>query len=151
MNALGECACAFFYIWKTLERNTYTAPHVVNIPFIMEVSKFISVNEMRELVIVKDLSYSDVSNMLQERNPGVKGISERSVRHFCTSNNIRKESNLSKVEFQKIISLEASKVWRLKYLLFIEIIVFLESFWKGSPKLFNFLDYIIVFIKIFII
>ena len=69
----------FCYVWKTLERKTYTAPHVVNISFIMAVSKFVSVDEMKELVIVKDLSYSDKSNVLQEKNPEVKGISERSV------------------------------------------------------------------------
>ena len=69
----------FRYVWKTLERKTYTAPHVVNISFIMAVSKFVSVDEMKELVIVKDLSYSDKSNVLQEKNPEVKGISERSV------------------------------------------------------------------------
>ena len=77
---------------------------------IMAFSKFVSVDEMKELVIVKDLSYSDVSNMLQEKNPDVKVISERSVRRFCSSNNIRKRSILSKEEFQKIIFLEASKV-----------------------------------------
>ena len=101
---------SFCYVWRTLERKTYTVPHVVNIFFIMAVSKFIFVDEMKELVIVKDLFYSDVSNMLQEKNPDVKGISERSVRHFCTSNNIRKRSNLSTEEFRKIIFLEASKV-----------------------------------------
>ena len=110
MNALGECTCVFCYVWKTLERKTLTVPHVTNISFIMAVSKFISVDGMKELVIEKDLSYSDVSSMLQEKNPDVKGISERSVRNFCTSNNNRKRSNLSKEEFQKIIFLEVSKV-----------------------------------------
>ena len=40
--------------------------------------------------------------MLQEKNPDDKKISERSVRRFCTSNNIRKRSNLSKEEFQEM-------------------------------------------------
>ena len=115
---------SYCYVWKTLERKTYTVPDVINISFIMAVSKFISVDEMKELVIVKDLPYSDVSNMLQKKNPDVKGISERSVRRFCSSNNVRKRLNLSKEEFQKIIFLEASKVWRLMYLLFMEIILF---------------------------
>ena len=65
---------------------------------------------MKELMIVKDLSYSDMSNMLQEKNPDDKEISERSFRRFCPSNNIRKRSNLSKEESQKIIFFEASKV-----------------------------------------
>ena len=57
---------------------------------------------MKGLMIVKDLSYSDRSNMLQEKNPDDKKISERSVRRFCTSNNIRKRSNLSKEEFREM-------------------------------------------------
>ena len=95
---------------EDFRKKTYTPPHVVNNSSIMSFSKFISVDEMKELVIVKDLSYSDVSNMLQDKNTDVTRISERSVRRFCTSNNIRKRSNLNKEEFQKIIFLEASKV-----------------------------------------
>ena len=37
--------------------------------------------------------------MLQEKNPDAKEIFERSVRRFCTSNNTRNQSNLSKEEF----------------------------------------------------
>ena len=60
---------SFCYISVLLERNTYTTPHVFSISFAIAVPKFISVIEMQELVIVKDLSYSDVRNMLQEKNP----------------------------------------------------------------------------------
>ena len=59
----------FCYVWVSFERNTYTMPHVINISFLIAVPKFISVIEMQELVIVKDLSYSDVRNILQEKNP----------------------------------------------------------------------------------
>ena len=59
----------FCYVWVSLERNTYTMPHVINISFLIAVPKFISVIEMQELVIMKDLSYSNVRNILQEKNP----------------------------------------------------------------------------------
>ena len=68
---------------------------------------------MQELVIVKDLSYSNVRNirnMMQDKNPDYEVISERSFSCFCTSNNIRNQSDLSKEEFQKIIFFQASKV-----------------------------------------
>ena len=78
MNALGECA-SFCFVWMSLERNTYTVTNVVNISFIMAVSKFISVDKMKELVIAKGLPYSDVSNVLQEKNSDAKEISETSV------------------------------------------------------------------------
>lgn len=67
---------SFCYVWISLERNTYTAPHVIIISFIMAVPKFISADAMKGFVIEKDLSYSDVSNMLQEKNPDAKGIKE---------------------------------------------------------------------------
>ena len=59
----------FCYVWVSFERNTYTIPHVINISFLIAVPKFISVIEMQELVIMKDLSYSNVRNILQEKNP----------------------------------------------------------------------------------
>ena len=86
----------FCYVWMSLERKAYIMPHVINISFIIAVSKFISVIEMQELVIVKDLSYNDVRNMLQEKNPDAEEISARSVSPFCTYKNIRNQSNLSK-------------------------------------------------------
>ena len=73
-----------------LEKSTYTIPHVLNLSFLMVISKFISVDEMKELVVVKDLSYSDMSNKLQKKNPHAKEISEKNVRCFRTFNNIRK-------------------------------------------------------------
>ena len=48
--------------------------------------------------------------MLQEKNPDTKEIFERSVWHFCTSNNIRNQSNLSKEEFETTIFLQASEL-----------------------------------------
>ena len=60
---------SFCYVWMSFK--TCTMPHVVNISFIMVVSKFVSVDEMKELVIVKNLPYSDVINMLPEKNSHV--------------------------------------------------------------------------------
>ena len=62
----------FCYVWIFLERNTYFASRVVDTSFITAISSFMFANEMKELVIVKDLSYSDVRNMLQEKNPDAK-------------------------------------------------------------------------------
>ena len=117
-----------------LERNTYTTPHVLSLSFIMVISKFISVDEMKELVIMKDLSYSDVSNILEENNQHAKGISEKSFRLFCTSNNIRKWSNLGKEKFHRKIFLKASQVWHLMYLQFMEIIAFQKGFEEHHPS-----------------
>ena len=64
----------------SLERNTYTTPHVIKISFIMVLWKFISVDEMKNIVIVKDLSSSDVRNILQEKNSGATRYSKRSVK-----------------------------------------------------------------------
>ena len=90
MNVLGECACVFLLCMDVFRTKNLNTSHVLNLPFIIVISKFISVDEMKELVIVKNLSYSDVTNMFQEKNPHTKGISEKSVRRLRTSNNIRK-------------------------------------------------------------
>ena len=82
-----------------LERKTCTVSYVVNISFVMAVLKSVSDDDMKELVIVKNLHYSDVINMLQEKNSDAKGISKTSAMRLDTSNNIRKQSNLSKEEF----------------------------------------------------
>ena len=74
---------------------------------------------------MKDLFSSNVRNMLQKKNPYAKEISERSV-----SNNIRKQSNLSKEEFETTIFLQGSELWLLKYLLFMERI---HGFGKDHP------------------
>ena len=120
----------FCYIRISLERNTYIVSHAIMICFIMSVSRFISFDEMKELVIMKDLFSSNVRNMLQKKNPDAKEISERSVWRFCTSNNIRKQSNLSKEEFETTIFLQGSELWLLKYLLFMERI---HGFGKDHP------------------
>ena len=84
--------------------------HGINICFIVAISRFISFAEMKELMIMKDMFSSNVRNMLQEKNPDTKEIFERSVWHFCTSNNIRNQSNLSKEEFETTIFLQASEL-----------------------------------------
>ena len=120
----------FCYIRISLEKNTYIVSHSINICFIVAISRFISFAEMKELVIMKDMFSSNVRNMLQEKNPDTKEIFERSVWHFYTSNNIRNQSNLSKEEFETTIFLQASELWLLKYLLFMERI---HGFGKDHP------------------
>ena len=120
----------FCYIRISLEKNTYIVSHGINICFIVAISRFISFAEMKELVIMKDMFSSNVRNMLQEKNPDTKEIFERSVWHFCTSNNIRNQSNLSKEESETTIFLQASELWLLKYLLFMERI---HGFGKDHP------------------
>ena len=79
----------------TLERKICTVSYVINISFIMAVLQFVSDDEIKELVIVKNLPYPDMINMLQEKNSDAEGISEKSVMRLRTSNNIIKQSNLS--------------------------------------------------------
>ena len=57
-----ECLrCMAMRLFVMYERHTYTAQHFINISFIMVVSKLISVDEMKEIKIVKDFPYADVS------------------------------------------------------------------------------------------
>ena len=93
---------SFFHVWMYLERNTYTTPRVDILSFATVISKFISVDKMKELVRIKDLSYSDVSIMLQEKNPHAKGISEISVSRYrliSENNQISVKKNFTKQSF----------------------------------------------------
>ena len=90
---------------------------------------------MKEYAIVKDLSYSDVVYMLQEKNLDAKEISERSVGLFCTSNNIRKHQ---KKELQKKNIFVGIKGMTFKVFVIHRDNSFLERFWKRSPKLCRF-------------
>ena len=54
----------------------------------MLLSNYVTKSAMENRVKDKKLSHSEISNMLRSENPGVQGLSERSVRRFCTKHSI---------------------------------------------------------------
>ena len=61
-------------------------------------------NLLCELVQRYSWSHKKISVCLQENNPGVRGLSERSVRRFCSSNNIHRTSRVDDPTLDEAVS-----------------------------------------------
>ena len=68
---------------------------------------------MRTKVIEEQKSYATVSEELKRSYPTVtRGLSARSVRHFCKAHNIQAYSRLSDMQLDRVVR---SSVARVKY------------------------------------
>ena len=65
---------------------------------------------MRSLVLTERKSHKEISNILTERNPGVRGLSAMSVRRFCEKNGIRTRTTLDAKEIENEVSKCVSQV-----------------------------------------
>ena len=68
----------------------------------MAVASVTSAEEVNQM-IDEGLTYDEISDYLQEKNPQVKGLSSRSVRRFCKTKNIEKKCRLTKEDLHKKI------------------------------------------------
>lgn len=51
----------------------------------------LDVNFVRDLFLRRKKTHAEISNILKQMYPGVKGFSERTVRRFCLNNNIGRD------------------------------------------------------------
>lgn len=70
----------------------------------MALSDIISHDEMNSLVLAERKTHQQISDILKERNPGIRGLSAMSVRRFCTTNGIRTRTTLNEKEIEKEVS-----------------------------------------------
>ena len=68
------------------------------------------VDFVREKVQRYGWSHKRISLFLQENNPGVRGLSERSVRRFCHQNDIHKTSRLDNLSLDEAVTKATSMV-----------------------------------------
>ena len=68
------------------------------------------VDFVREKVQRYGWSHKKISLFLQENNPGVRGLSERSVRRFCHQNDIHKTSRLDNQTLDEVVTKATSMV-----------------------------------------
>ena len=52
----------------------------------MALSSVISLGEMKSLVLTKRETHQEISNILKERHPVMRGVSAMNVRRFCNKN-----------------------------------------------------------------
>ena len=60
----------------------------------------VNVDFVRDLVLTKGKTHSQVSLLLQEAHPEKRGLSSRSVRRFCLENGIHAQNRLSNEELE---------------------------------------------------
>ena len=64
----------------------------------------VTVEEMKKYVTELELSHKDISDLLQNQNPRVRGLSASSVKRFCASHRIHKDGvKLSSAELDRLV------------------------------------------------
>ena len=71
--------------------------------------EYISVDLVRDFVLRK-LTHKQISEELQRENPGVRGLSEMSVRRFCFKHNIHRTTQISDGELDCAVRKAVSQV-----------------------------------------
>ena len=56
---------------------------------------------MKSLVLTERKSHQEISNILKERHPDMRGLSAMNVRRFCNENVIRTRTTLDDSEIEK--------------------------------------------------
>ena len=72
---------------------------------IARIEKVVTVSYITKLVEKQAKTHREVSEILRQRYPGVEGLSERSVRRYCATNNIqRHDSGLTSVDVDNVVA-----------------------------------------------
>lgn len=65
---------------------------------------------IRQRIVIERKTYQDISDELTTLNPGMRGISSRSVRRFCHEHNIYGTSRLSDFQLDRAVWTSIQKV-----------------------------------------
>ena len=76
----------------------------------MALSSVISLDEMKSLVLTKRKTHQEISNILKERHPDMRGLSAMNVRRFCNENGIRTRTTLDDSEIEKEVTKSITEV-----------------------------------------
>ena len=83
------------------------------------IEKVVTVSYIKKLVEKQAKTHREVSEILRQRYPGVEGLSERSVRRYCATNNIqRHDTGLTPVDVDNVVASAIAKVRASIYHLF---------------------------------
>ena len=75
------------------------------------IEKVATVSYIKELVEKQAKTHKEVSDILRQRYQGVEGLSERSVRRYCATNNIQRHySGLTSVDLDNVVASAIAKV-----------------------------------------
>ena len=77
---IGYAYVIFLGVWICISKKYFLTQDK------MVLSSVISLNEMKSLVLTKRETHQEISNILKERHPVMRGVSAMNVRRFCNKN-----------------------------------------------------------------
>ena len=89
---IGYTYVIFFGVWICVFKKYFLTQYK------MALSCVISLDEMRSLVLTKRKTHQEISNILKERYPDMRGLSAINVRRFCNENGTRTTLDDSEIE-----------------------------------------------------
>ena len=97
-------AIFFFGVWICVFKKYFLTQYK------MALSSVISLDEMKSLVLTKRKTHQEISNILKERHPDMRGLSTMNVRRFCNENGIRTRTTLDDSEIGKEVTKSITEV-----------------------------------------
>ena len=101
---IGYAYVIFLGVWICIFKKYFLTQHK------MVLSSVISLNEMKSLVITKRKTHQEISNILKERHPVMRGVSAMNVRRFCNKNGKRIRTTLDDSEIEKKVKKSIAEV-----------------------------------------
>ena len=75
------------------------------------VEEVATVSYIKELAEKQAKTHKEVSEILRQRYPGIEGLSERSARRYCATNNVqRHDSGLTSVDLNNVVASAITRV-----------------------------------------
>ena len=101
---IGYTYIIFFDVWICVFKKYFLTQYK------MALSSVISLDEMKSLVLKKRKTHQEISNLLKERNPDMRGLPAMNVRRFCNENRIRTQTTLDDSEIEKEVTESITEV-----------------------------------------
>ena len=101
---IGYTYVIFFSVWICVFKKYFLTQYK------MALSSVISLDEMKSLVLTKRKTHQEISNILKERHPDMRGLSAMNVRRFCNENGIRTRTTLDDSEIEKEVTKSITEV-----------------------------------------
>ena len=101
---IGYTCVIFFGEWVCVFKKYFLTQYK------MALSSVISLDEMKSLVLTKRKTHQEISNILKERHPDMRGLSAMNVRGFCNENGIRTRTTLDDSEIEKEVTKSITEV-----------------------------------------
>ena len=94
----------FWVLWICIFKKYFLTEHK------MVLSIVISLDEIKPLVLTEIKTHQEISNILKERYPNMRGLSAINVRRFCNENGKKTRTTLNDSEIEKKVTKSIAQV-----------------------------------------